>query len=188
MSTLLLSKRSVLAATVAGVALIAAGCGGSSDSGGSDASPTSEWADGLCSAISTWKTAISSIGDTVTGGDLTVDAFTAAAEDAKSATETFTSELEDLGKPDTEAGAQAKESIDELATELRSETAEIEETLDGVSGVAGALAAVPAISASLGSMGTLITSALEDLENIDAAGELESAFEGSSSCTDLVGS
>ena len=48
-------------------------------------------------------------------GDISKDSLTTAVDDAKSATETFTSDIEDLGKPDTEAGQQAKESIDQLA-------------------------------------------------------------------------
>ncbi len=188
MPTFFLSKRSLLAATVAGVALLAAGCGSSSNDSSSDASPTSEWADGLCTAISTWTTSISEIGKTITGGNLSKNSLTSAVDDAKSATETFTSDLDGLGKPDTEAGEQAKESIDMLSTELKGEVTTIEDALDGASGIAGIIAAVPTISASLSNMGTQVTSTLSDLESLDAKGELESAFEGSSSCTDLAGS
>ncbi len=190
MPSLLLSKRALFAATVVGAALLAAGCGGSSDSGDSstDASPAAEWADGLCTAISTWTTSISSIGDSITAGGLSKDSLTGAVDDAKSATETFTSDIEGLGKPDTEAGQQAKESVDQLATDLKSEVATIDEALDGASGVAGILAAVPVISSALGTMGTEVTSTLSELEGLDAKGELESAFEGSSSCNDLAGS
>jgi hypothetical protein len=115
MPSLTRPKRSILAATVAGLALLAAGCGGSDDSS-TDTSATSEWADGLCSAINTWTTSIGSIGDTISAGDISKDSLTTAVDDAKSATETFTSDIEDLGKPDTEAGQQAKESIDRIST------------------------------------------------------------------------
>ena len=182
----LLSRRSVLAAAVAVAALLAAGCGSSSDS--SDASPTSEWADGLCSAISTWKSSVASIGDTVTEGGLSKDSLTSAVDDARSSTETFISDLEGLGRPDTEAGQQAKDSIDQLAADLRTEVATVEEALDGASGVAGILAAVPTISSALGAMGTDVTSTLSELESLDAKSEIESAFEASSSCNGLTAS
>lgn len=188
MPILLLSKRSLLAATVAGAALLAAGCGSSSESSSTDVSPTTEWADGLCTALSAWTTSISAVGGTITAGGLSKDSLTSAVDDVKSATETFTSDIEGLGKPDTEAGEQAKESIDQLSTDLKSEVSTIEEALDGASGVAGVLAALPTISTALAKMGTEVTSTLSDLESLDAKGELESAFEGSSSCTDLAGS
>ena len=49
---------------VVAAALFAAGCGGSSDDS-SGASPTEEWADGLCSAITTWTSSLTSIGDSL---------------------------------------------------------------------------------------------------------------------------
>ncbi len=182
-----LSKRGTLAATVAVAALLAAGCGGSSDtSSSSDASPTSEWASGLCSAITTWTSAISSIGDSVTGGDLSKDTLTSAVDDARAATETFTSDLEALGTPDTEAGQQAKESIDQLSSEVKDEVSTIEDALGEASGVAGILKAVPAVTAALAKMGTEVSSTITELENLDAQGEIKSAFEDSSSCSELM--
>ena len=75
-------------------AVLAAGCGGLGRQLGSDATPaTATWADGLCSAISTWKTSITAIGDTLKDGDLSKDSLTSAVDDAKSATDTLTSDL-----------------------------------------------------------------------------------------------
>lgn len=104
------------------------------------------------------------------------------------ATETLTSDLDNLGKPDTEAGAKAKESVDQLSTELQGEVSTIEDTLNGASGVAGIIAAVQTISTALGNMGTQVTSTVSDLESLDAKGEFESAFNDASSCSDLAGS
>lgn len=184
-----LSKRSFLAATVAGAALLAAGCGDSSDSSSStDTSPTTEWADGLCSAITTWTTSITSIVDPIKSGDISEDSLTTAVDDAKSATETLTSDLEGLGTPDTEAGQKAKDTVDKLSTDLKTEVATIESELDGASGIAGYIAVAPAIATSLGKMGTDVTSTITTLQGLDAKGELESAFNDASSCSDLTGS
>lgn len=188
MSNHLLSSRLIVVSAVVVAAILAAGCGGSSDSdSSSDASPASEWASGLCSAITTWTSAISSIGDSVRGGDLSMDTLTTVVDDARAATETFTSDLEALGKPDTEAGQQAKESIDQLSSAVKDEVATIEESLDEASGVAGILKAVPAVTAALAKMGTEVSSTISDLESLDAKGEFESAFEDSSSCSELMG-
>jgi hypothetical protein len=173
--------------TIVAAALLAAGCGGSDDSS-SDVSPTTEWAGGLCSAISDWTSSISSIGDTIKGGDLSKDSLSSAVDDAKSATDTFTSDLDALGKPDTEAGQAAKDAIDQLSSELEDDVATIQDELDGASGITGLIAAIPAISTSLSNMGTQVSSTISDLENLDAKGELESAFKDASSCDDLTGS
>lgn len=188
MPTFRFAKRSLLAATVTVVALLAAGCGGSSDSTSTDASPTSEWADGLCSAINTWTASISAIGDTIKSGDISEDSLTSAVDDAKSATETLTSDLEGLGKPDTEAGQEAKDSIDKLSTDLNTEVSTIEDALNDASGIAGYIAAAPVIATSLGTMGTDVTSTITTLQGLDAKGELESAFKDAPSCADLTGS
>jgi uncharacterized protein YoxC len=188
MPIFLLSKRSLLAATVAGAALLAAGCGSSSDSSSSDTSPTTEWADSLCSAINTWTASITSIGDTIKSGDISKDSLTTAVDDAKSATETLTSDLKGLGKPDTEAGQEAKDSVDKLSSDLQSEVTTIEDELDGASGIAGYIAAAPAIATALGTMGTDVTSTVTTLQGLDAKGELQNAFDDASSCFDLTGS
>jgi len=189
MPTLLLSKRSLIAATVAGVALLAAGCGSSSDSTSStDASPTTEWADGLCSAVNTWTASITSAADPITSGDISKDSLTTAVDDVKSSTETLTADLRALGKPDTEAGQEAKDSVDKLLTDLQSGVTSIEDELNGASGNAGYVAAAPAIATTLETMGTDVTSTITTLQGLDAKGEIQSAFNDASSCADLTGS
>ena len=187
MPTFLLSKRSLLAATVAGAALLAAGCGSSSDSGSSDATATATWADGLCTAITTWQSSISAIADSLKGGSLTQDSLQSAADDAKAATETFTSDLEGLGKPDTEAGQQAKESVDKLATDIKADVTTIENTVADASSVSGILKAVPTITSTLATAGTQITGTVSTLQGLDAKGEIKSAFTSAPSCDTLMG-
>ncbi len=177
----------MIAAVVAVAALLAAGCGGSSDSASSDVTPTEEWADGLCSSISTWTSSLTSIVDTLKGGDLSKDSLTSAVDDAKSATETFTTSLSDLGRPDTEAGQEAKDSVDQLVTDIQADMTEIEDAVNGASGVAGVIAAVPTISSTLAKAGEQVSNTLSGFQDLDAKGELESAFESSSSCQDLTG-
>ena len=188
MSTFLLSKRALLAASVAGAALLAAGCGSSSDSSSSDTSPTTEWADSFCSAINTWTASITSIVDPIKGGDISKDSLTTAVDDAKGATDTLISDLDGLGKPDTEAGQEAKDSVDKLSTDLKARVTTIEDEINGASGIAGYIAAAPAVLTALGTMGTDVTSTVTTLEGLDAKGELETAFNDAASCADLKGS
>ena len=182
-----MSKRLAGIVLVAVTALLAAGCGGSSDSASSDTTPTEQWADGLCSSITTWTSSLTSIVDTLKGGNLSKNSLTSAVDDAKSATETFTSDLEGLGKPDTEAGQKAKDSVDQLSTDLNAGVATIQDALDGASGIAGIIAAAPVIVTTLGTMGSQVTTTISSLQSLDAKGELEDAFKQSSNCDKLAG-
>jgi hypothetical protein len=178
------SRRTLVAVAVAAAAILAAGCGSSSSS---DSTPTATWADGLCSAITTWTSSIKAIGDTVKGGDLSKDTLTSAVDQAKSATKTFTDDLDNLGKPDTEAGQQAKDSVDQLSTDLNADMTKVQDAVDGASGVSGIVSAVSVISSTLVTAGNQVSSTISGLQSLDAKGELESAFKQSSSCTALAG-
>jgi uncharacterized protein YoxC len=178
--------RLALVATLLVTAVLAAGCG--SDESSSDTSSTTDWAGNLCTAVSTWTTALTSSVQSLQGGNVSRDALESTADDVKSATDTLIDDLKSLGKPDTEAGEQAKESIDQLTDELEQEVDTIEGAVDDVSGVSGVVSAVSAVSGALGSMGTQLTSTLSDLEQLDAKGELQSAFEQSASCQELTSS
>jgi hypothetical protein len=169
-----------VAALVAAV-LLAAGCGSS----GSDTTPTQQWADSLCTAITTWQSSITDVANSLKGGNLTKDSLNTAADDVKSATNTFTDDLGNLGKPDTEAGKQAQESISQLQSDIKDDLQKIQDTVDGASGIAGIIQAVPTITATVSSAGTQISSTITTLQGLDAKGEIKSAFEQSSSCASL---
>ena len=90
-----------------------------------------------------------------------------------------------LGKPDTDAGEQAKESLDQLADEADQNLSAIKSAVDDASGVSGAVAAVTAISAALSTMGNQLSSTFNELKQLDAGGELQSAFNEADSCKTL---
>ncbi|MEI7760379.1 MAG: hypothetical protein WCJ67_06350 [Thermoleophilia bacterium] len=191
----LLSRRSSLAVVVAVAALLAAGCGASgggsstdTSAGGSEASPASAWADGLCTAITTWTSSISTIGDAVKAGDLSKDTLTNAVDTVTTSTETLTSDIKGLGRPDTDAGQQAADSLDQLATDLEEGVATITSAFDGASGIAAIIAATPVLLTTLATMGTQITSSISGFESIDVKGELASAIAAAPSCSAIAGS
>jgi len=167
------------------VALLAAsfagGCGG--DDGG-DSSAT-EWAGDVCSAVTTWSDSITSTADSLKGGNLSEDAVKSAVDDLKSATSDFVDDVRGLGKPDTEAGEQAKESLDQLADDADENLSTIESAVDDASGLSGLVQAVTAIGTALSTMGTQISSTFSELEQLDAGGELETAFKEADSCNEL---
>ncbi len=174
-------KRVLPLAALLAVGVLAAGCGSDEP----EASSTTDWADGVCTAINTWTDSIKSAADPIKSGDISEDSLQSAADEVKSATDTLESDLEGLGKPDTEAGQQAKDSLDQLSSDLSTETDTIESAVEDVSGLSDIAGAVTTVSTTLATMQTQITSAYTSLTQLDAKGELKSAFQDASSCQQL---
>jgi hypothetical protein len=159
--------------------VLAAGCGGGGNSGATD--PT-EWADSLCGSVDTWATSIRSTTSTLRGGNVSKDSLTSAAGDIKDATDTLADDLKGLGKPDVASGDQAKQSIDELSTEYKSEAKALQDTVKA----SGAVKAASTVSATLTTMSSQLQTTFANLQKRDAKGELEKAFRNASSCKELA--
>jgi methyl-accepting chemotaxis protein len=158
---------------------LAAGCGGDDDSGSSAAT---EWADGLCSAITDWTESVQATSNSLKGGNLSEDSLRDAANDYKSATQEFVDEVRDLGTPDTESGEQAKEEIDQLADSVEENVTKIEDAVDDGGGLA---TTVSAVTTALSGMGEQLSAAFTSLQQLDPGGELEEAFRDADACDEL---
>ena len=104
----------------------------------------------------------------------------------KSATDTLQSDLKALGRPNTQAGEQAKTSVDQLTSELKADADSIKTAVDGASGITGALTAAASVTGTLTTMKTQISSTYTTIKQLDAKGELQTAFNQSSACTKLT--
>lgn len=176
--------RGAVAASVALLAL-AAGCGGSSD----ETSATETWANGVCSALQTWTDSVQSTASTLQDpSSLSADSVTAALNDVIDATSTLASDVKSLGPPETESGQQAQETLNQLAGTLEDDAGTLQDLLDsgGGSGINGLLDQISAVTKTLSSMASAVTQAFEDLQNLDAKGELQDAFENADSCDSLT--
>jgi methyl-accepting chemotaxis protein len=165
-------------------AALAGGCGGDDDGGGGGTSAT-EWADGVCSAISDWTGSIKEATDSLQGGNLSEESLKNAGNDVSDATQTFVDDLRDLGKPDLEAGDEAKQSVDQLADDVDEGVDKIKSAADDVNSASSAAQAFSTVSAALASMSQAISKTFNELEQLDAEGELKSAFEDADSCKEL---
>jgi hypothetical protein len=166
------------------LAVLAAGCGSKS----SEPESTADWADGVCSAITTWKSSIKSSADSLKGGNLTQDSLKSAGDDMTSASDTLESDLKDLGKPDTQAGQQAKDAIDQLSSDLKTDTDSIRTAVDDVSDLSDVPSAAATVGSTLATMRSQVTSTVNSVEQLDGDGELQTAFQQSSACQQLSGS
>ena len=173
--------RAFAVALVVFAALLAAGCGKN------DQPSASEWANSVCSAITTWQSSITSIVTSLQSNGLTKDSLTSAFDDAKSATSDLTSTLDDLGKPDVESGQQAQDAIDQLSSEIKADIQTIQDAVDNASGISGALTAAQVTKDTVAKAGTQVSSTVTTLQGVGAQDELKSAFTGSSSCQKLTG-
>jgi hypothetical protein len=151
-------------------------------------SATVHWADSACAAIATWKTSVGSAIGSVKLGNINKSSLQAAGGQLESATKTFVNAAKSLGKPDTKAGAQAKQSLAKLSTELRAEQKTIDTAINGAHGVTGVIAAEPTVLGSVKSMRTDVSTTVKQLKSLDGSGELADAFKQASTCTTLANS
>ena len=171
-----MSSKALLLPVLA-AALLAAGCGGSDD----ETSGASDWATSVCSAVSNWKTSVSSAATSIQGGNLSENSLESAVDDVTDATKTLADDLKDAGKPDTADGQKAKGVVDQLAGEIEDGAQKIGDAVDGAS----LLEAISTITGTLATMGDQVGAAVDQLEQLDPAGELNDAFSNADECSSL---
>jgi len=178
-------RRSLLVVALVAM-LVASGCGGSG--GGSSKSSAETWADGVCGSLNTWKSSVTNAGASITGGSMSQDQVKSAVNQVKDATSKLSSDLKGLGRPDTESGQQAQEALTKLSSELDADVEQINQAVEGASGPTAAVGIATSVGAALSQMSTQVSAALSTLDQSDAKGELNDAFQKSDACKQLTGS
>jgi hypothetical protein len=173
----MLHRLALLAAGLGVLAVLASGCGGD-DSGSS----TTQWADDLCSAITTWTGSLSDATSSLQK-NLSRAGIESAVDDARTATRDLVDDLKGLGAPDTQAGADAQDAVDQLAANLSADVDDAQTALENASTLGGAISAV---TNALSTMSNQVTSTFTQLEQLDVRGELEQAFKDADSCRSLA--
>ena len=152
-----------------------AGCGGDEENA------TEQWAGEVCSQLSTWVTGVEEAIKPLTDNPLSLDktAVQVATEDVKGATDELVDSLADLGRPETEAGEQAKSELDELATQLQQQIDDVEQAAES-----GSLSLVTVTSA-LAAASAAVRSSFESIQSLDGGEELRDGFEDAAACDSL---
>ena len=172
--------------SLAVLVVLAAGCGGGGGGGGSSNTESAQdWADGLCSAINTWTDSLSSASQSVTGGNLSENSLKQAASDLKDSTAQLKDDLSGLGKPDVSSGDKAKESVDQLSSNISDDVDKINGAIKDAQNGGGVVNAVTTVTSTISTMGNQVQTTFTDLKKLDPKGELESAFNNASSCKTL---
>jgi len=189
------SRPRLAAACLAAVAcfvVLAAGCGGGG--GGSEGAgttttgekPVVEWANGFCTAVTSWKDQLTKIGQDVVDSP-SKDTLQQAVSDVKDANQTLSDDLKDLGKPDTESGQKVRDSVDDLSNTIDTESQKIDDAVNNASGVSGLLSAGATVSSSLSAMYAALSNTFKALDNADVKGEMQAGFDQASSCNGVAG-
>ena len=171
----------MLPATVLAAVLLAAGCGGSDD----ETAGASQWASSVCSAMDTWKTSVAAAATSLQGGNLSEDSLKGAVDDVTDATETLADDLKDTGEPDTDDGQKAKDVIDQLADDVDQGVQTIGDAVDELSDGSGILQAISEITGTLATMSSEVGAAVDQLQQLDPAGELNAALNNADECSNL---
>jgi hypothetical protein len=149
-----------------------------------------EWADSVCTSLSTWRSSITSLAD-VSGSTLTPESLREKLDTADTATKTLVTELEDLGPPDLESGDQLKQELVSVASELESNFDTLKQGAENAADAdssADFLQALAALAPQFQALLDTISTTVDDLQaNVgeDAKAELQQAFVSSSSCQQL---
>jgi hypothetical protein len=169
--------------------LLLAGCGGG---GSSDTTTTTalqsatEWAGNFCGAFSTWKSSLGPIGQSLLSNP-TKESLQSAGDDIRSANDALVDDLKSLGKPAIPRGEEAKDVVDQLATDIKGDSDKISNAVSDVSTVADIVDAASVVSTTLVQLETQVQDAVTDLKAIraDEDNSLNQAFADAPACADL---
>jgi hypothetical protein len=155
------------------------GCGGGSSTTTStaSASPAAQWADGLCSALLTYKDAIQTAGATLKSGAVSGSAIDEATSSVTGATEDFRDDVKALPDPQLASAQTIQDTLTGLSTALSKDA----DTIRAASGEQP-LALVSVVSSTLLVAQDQVASAVETLKGVEVEGELQDAFDQAPVC------
>jgi hypothetical protein len=151
-------------------------------SGASASDPSTVWAGKVCTAISTWKSALTSAATSVASHP-SAKGIQDGIASAKTATATFTSTLKTIGKPPGSKGADAKAALTKLGTQLQADVSKLQEIL---SSGGGFLKTLSKVSSTVGTIKAELTAAADTIQSL-ADGSLRNGFKAAPSCKGLTG-
>jgi phage-related protein len=170
-------------ALLAVLALVVAGCGGSSDTKANEA-----YANSVCSAIGSWEQQIKSIASTFTGVPSQAS-LQAKVTQAGAATKNLTTQIKAVPPPNSSQGQAAKQQLDQLTTDINNTVDAAQTALTQIQAnpsAAAISAAVATLAPQVQSLANETNSAISSLKS--AGGSLASAFKSTDSCKSLGGS
>jgi hypothetical protein len=171
---------SVLALTAI-LATVAAGCGGSK-------SAEEKWADSVCTDLGNWKSQVKQSTDDISTKirspqQGTLAAIKADIQKLVDATQQLAQNLNALGAPKTESGAQAKQQLETFASNLQTTTDKAKQTLATVPENAGLTETATKLAPLAPDLQSLAAQTKTTVQSIEASSsDLKKGFEQADSC------
>jgi hypothetical protein len=166
-----------------GLAVVGAGCGGSS----SEKKANEAYANGVCTAISTWTSEIQSMA-TPFRPRLSKASLQKKLARFQTTTKNLVAEIRAVPPPNTSEGQNAKKQVSHLVTQAQATTTAVRAAAAKIpakaspSQIASALSALPP---KLRDLSSAVQSTVSSLKQ--AGGSLSSAFDGAPACKKLSG-
>ena len=170
-----------LAAALLAVTTLAAGCG--SKGGETTTVSAADWASGVCGAVSTYVDSIKSAATSFKSNP-SMSALQDATKQVSTATETFESAIKDLGQPPTENGQQAKQAVNDLASQISDDVDTVQKAVKDANGVSGLLSAATAANTAIQAAKTQVSATVTKLKSLQQGG-IAHAFATEPACTSL---
>jgi chromosome segregation ATPase len=160
--------------------LVLGGCGGDNQS------QAEKWVDNVCTSIGDWRQELSTTTSDLTtkaqNGTLNLNELSSGLNSALNDTKKLVNNLRDVGPPNTEAGKEARQKLDEVTSTVESSI----DTARSKAQSAGSLpAAIAAVAPDLRQAAANVTSQLQQISQLDPKGELGKAIDDTKSCQDL---
>jgi len=171
-------------ALAAGLAAIAAGCGGGK-------SAEEKWADSVCTDLGNWKSqvtqATNDIAEKVRSPEQgTLPAMKADVQKLVDATQQLAQNLNSLAAPKTQSGAQAKQQLEALSSDLQTTTNKAKQTLATVPENAGLVETAKQLAPLAPDLQSLAAEAKSTVQSIEASSsDLKQGFDQADSCKQL---
>ncbi len=168
-------------AMLAVLALVAAGCGGSS----SDTKANEAYANSVCSAVGTWEQQIKTIATDFSGG-ISKASLQSKIAQADTATKTLATQIKAVPPPNTSDGQAAKKQVDELSSQVTSTVDSAKSAVAAIPADASTLTVAAALAPLAPQVKGLVTTAQVTVTSLQTAkGSLASAFKSADSCKSL---
>jgi hypothetical protein len=184
------ASRVLVVAALVGLALSLSACGGSkkSTSTTTAASADAEWAGGVCSAFTDWRTSLTDIKSTLLqlkeepGAHISSSSLRQAGRQAEAATNQLARTLKNLGLPETPEADKAKTNITAVQSAISDSMDVIKGSLSGQPSTSE----IQTVIKQLRYIGGVLTRSVAALSQADPSGALSKAFHDAPSCAEYV--
>ena len=165
------------------LALVAAGCGGSS----SETKANDAYASSVCSAIGVWEQQIKSIA-TDFSGSISKASLQSKIAQAETATKTLAKQVKAVPPPNTSDGQAAKAQVDQLSSQVASTVSTAQTAVASIPANASVTTVAAALVPLAPQVKGLVSTAKATVTSLQTAkGSLSSAFKSADSCKSLSG-